>query len=233
MKTEKQELLHFYCSNYLEFKKEQCEESSFFAKFSDEDLVRCAKQNKECFGCIVKRYEYKMKNYVKRVAGASLESTEDIVQEVFLKVYLNLDRFDESMKFSSWIYRIAHNQAVNKYLYEKRRKTECLFNQESGEISFAIRDEKDFWHELQQKSINNELKKVLKTIPEKYQKVIELSYFSDNSYQEIAKKTARPVNTVGTMLSRAKKILKAKLQQAGISCDVALVQMEKRLGFGN
>lgn len=222
MKTQTQELLPSIMKLACNVQGAPCESSAICASVSDEDMVARAKINKECFTCLVDRYDRKMKAYVKRITGASEETTQDIVQEVFFKVYANLDKFDCEMRFSSWIYRIAHNQAVNKYLYEKKRRTESLTWDENGELKSNIRDTRDTWKDIQQNDINETLHVALGGVSEKYQEVITLNYFQGRSYQEISSQLNKPVNTIGTMLNRGKRLLKRELIQLGVSRDVAL-----------
>lgn len=193
-----------------------------FEHVSDAEIVERVKSDKKYFSYIVERYDWKLKKYVKRITGVSQESVEDIVQEVFMKVYVNIDKFDQNFKFSSWIYRIAHNQAVNRYVYEKHRKTESITTSEGGEAHFITKDENDIWERIQQDDINENLHVALKEIAEKYQEVIEMSYFQEKSYQEIATELKKPINTVGTTLSRGKKLLEKELERIGISRDIAL-----------
>jgi RNA polymerase sigma-70 factor, ECF subfamily len=80
---------------------------------TDEELVRFVQEKKaDVFGIIVKRYEDKLLRYGKRFLF-NYENIEDAVQDVFIKAYINIQSFDTSKKFSSWIYRIAHNHFVN------------------------------------------------------------------------------------------------------------------------
>lgn len=200
-------------------------------KLKDEELVRLSLHDEQYFGLLVQRYERRMKIYVKRIIGASNETVEDVVQEVFYKVYANLSKFNPDMKFSSWIYRIAHNQAVNNFLYEKRRKTESLLYNEKGELITMLRDSHDIWRQIQQDNVNEKLVGALSHISQKYKDVIELNYFEGKSYQEISQQLGKPVNTIGTMLNRGRKILKKELIRMGIACDIAMVQMEKDFSF--
>lgn len=206
---------------------EPCESNMMCANLSDEEMVERAKCNKECFACLVERYDSKLKRYIRRITGASSETVDDIVQEVFIKVYTNIHKFDQDKKFSSWIYRIAHNVAVSRYLYEKRRMTESITWEENGELKSSIKDVHDTWGEIQQEDVNEMLHTALKAISEKYRQVITCNYFQDMSYLEISSELEKPINTVGTMLSRGRKLLKKELMKMGVSCDVALVQMEK------
>ena len=231
MKNETSLLVAVSNSNVFLFERSPYEQRMLCASLTDEEIAGLAKQNKEYFEFLLERYERKMKIYVRRITGAPNETVEDIVQEVFLKVYSNIDKFDQDMKFSSWIYRIAHNQAVNKFLYEKRRRTESMVYDEKGELRTIVRDKHDIWRKLQQDDINEKLSSALTNISPKYKDVIELNYFDEKSYQEIASQLNKPVNTIGTMLNRGRKMLKKELIKMGVICDVALVQMERDFMF--
>lgn len=200
-------------------------------ELKDEQVVILSLEDEKYFRILMDRYERRMKIYVKRITGASNETVEDVVQEVFFKVYSNLAKFNPEMKFSSWIYRIAHNQAVNNFLYEKRRRTESLLYNEKGELITMLRDSHDIWREIQQENVNEKLVAALSHISKKYKDVLELNYFEGKSYQEISLEMGKPVNTIGTMLNRGRKILKKELIKMGVACDIAMVQMEKDFSF--
>lgn len=231
MKKKTSDFLQMPSSEVKPVKDESIDEKRPLEDLTDEEIVALTKKNKEYFKFLVERYERRMKIYVKRITGASNETVEDVVQEVLYKVYVNIDKFNQEMKFSSWIYRIAHNQAVNNFLYEKRRKTESLLYNEKGELITMLRDSHDIWREIQQDNINEKLVSALSHISKKYKDVIELNYFYGKSYQEISLELGKPVNTIGTMLNRGRKILKKELIRMGVFCDIAMVQMEKDFSF--
>lgn len=203
-------------------KKDSCELRFFCASASDEDLVGQVMLEKECFACLMERYDRKIKSYIRRIGRVSNETVEDIAQEVFIKVYANLHKFDRSMKFSSWIYRIAHNEAVNKFLYENRRRTENIMWDDNGEIKVDIKDTVDIGKEVEKGMMNEKLKEAMANVSEKYRKVIALNYLECKSYREIADELNKPVNTIGTMLNRGKKALKKELTSMGISYETVV-----------
>ena len=94
---------------------EKCENKN------DEELVKLILKDQEYFLCIIKRYKYKLFNYIMRISNMREEDAEDILQEVFMKSYFNLNDFNADLKFSSWIYRIAHNQVISQYRKIKAR----------------------------------------------------------------------------------------------------------------
>ena len=82
---------------------------------TDAELVELALENQAYFSDIVYRYQTKLTYYIRRLSNFPDEEIEDILQDVFIKVYKNLNDFDQSLKFSSWIYRITHNEVISKY----------------------------------------------------------------------------------------------------------------------
>ena len=82
---------------------------------TDEELVALSLENQEFFGYIMKRYTAPLSRYILRVVPSFRDSIDDVLQEVFIKIYLNLNNFDPSLKFSSWAYRITHNHAVSLF----------------------------------------------------------------------------------------------------------------------
>lgn len=156
---------------------------------------------------IVARYQKKLLAYLYRLVG-NREEAEDILQNVFVKVYKNISRFDTKRKFSSWIYRIAHNEAVN---FLKRRGKRRLVSLEDIETTkdklyTASLDKSpiDAWIS---KELKKEMRQALDKLPAKYKEVLTLRYFLDKSYEEIGEILEKPVNTVGTLINRAKKKL--------------------------
>ena len=156
---------------------------------------------------IIKRYQTKLFSYLYRLIG-NREETEDLLQNVFVKVYNNLDRFDRRKKFSSWIYRIAHNEAVN-FLKKKGKKKfisleDITTTKDKLEISTSEKSPADSWIK---KELKKEVEVAMEKLPSKYKEVLILRYFLDKSYGEMSEILGKPVNTVGTLLNRAKKKL--------------------------
>jgi RNA polymerase sigma-70 factor (ECF subfamily) len=161
----------------------------------------------EAFTLLLERYEQKILRYGRRFLF-DFREVEDVVQEVFLKAYQNIQSFDATRKFSSWLYRIAHNEFVN-VLRKKGRSPISFFDPEtifphpqSKEIP-----EKDFLDQ-ETKAV---LDKALEILPAKYQEPLILHYIEDIDYREIADILHLPVSTVGVRILRAKKLLREHL----------------------
>lgn len=172
---------------------------------TDEEIV-CKVQSgkKEQFGFLVTRYEEKMKRYAKKFLFG-YEDAEDIIQEVFLKAYINIQSFDASRKFSSWLYRIAHNEFINAI---KKRGKEPLpfFNFDILLPGLVAKNGTD--DDLNKKELNNILKKCLDKISPKYREPVVLYYIEELSYKEIADVLRIPTSTVGVRIKRGKEAMK-------------------------
>ncbi|MBU4536457.1 sigma-70 family RNA polymerase sigma factor [Patescibacteria group bacterium] len=84
-------------------------------KKTDGELVSLVLENSDYFLYLVRRYEQKLTRYIARISNLDKDDIEDVLQDIFIKVYKNLNGFDTSLKFSSWIYRITHNEVISNY----------------------------------------------------------------------------------------------------------------------
>lgn len=177
-------------------------------KLSDGDLIRLLEcKNPAVHNELVGRYQKKLFVYIYRFVG-NKEEAEDLLQNVFFKVYKYCKDFDTNRKFSSWIYRIAHNEAVN-YIKRKNIKKfisleEFVSTKDRIETKTDAKSPMEVWL---RKELRKEVEKAMKKLPGKYCEVLEMRYFSEKSYEEISRILKKPVNTVGTLVNRAKRKL--------------------------
>lgn len=190
---------------------------------TDEELVELVKKNSQCYGCLVERYEDKMLRYIKRISSVADETAEDIAQNIFLKAYMNLNQFNPRLKFSSWIYRIAHNETINYWRRNKKRKSENVSWDQHEGLKNIIKDELDTEQRVYQKITNEDLIKIVDEMDEKYREVLILAYIEGKNYQEIADILNKPLGTVGTLINRGKKALAKKLIENGIDEEAAII----------
>jgi RNA polymerase sigma-70 factor (ECF subfamily) len=183
---------------------------------SDEELVQRTLLDKDVFGELVDRYQAKLARYVSRLGIRDSDDQLDVLQEVFLKTYRNLNGFDSSLKFSSWIYRIAHNEAISWYRKKKVRPEGHLIG-DSEEVLFFLNDKEDSADVVFDKEINaNEVNEALLKIDEKYREVIILRFFEHREYDEISDILKIPIGSVGTLLHRGKKQFMSVLNHEAI-----------------
>jgi RNA polymerase sigma-70 factor, ECF subfamily len=181
---------------------------------SDEELVELTLSDQGWYLCLMKRYEDKLARFIRRISGVNDQDLEDILQDVFIKAYRNLNNFDLDLKFSSWIYRICRNHVIS-YYRKVQSRPQAIGGDDGEMILNLIQDENDP-HAVMDETLSNEkIKNVLSHMDKKYQEVIVLKYLEDKDYQEISDILKKPVGTVGTLLSRAKKQFKQIVQKQG------------------
>jgi len=176
-----------------------------YEELTDEQLVKIIRsKNQEIFSEIVKRYQNKIYYYVNRLIN-NLSESEDITQDVFIKVFRNLNGFDINRKFSSWVYRIAHNEAVN-YLKKKSHIKVLSLDQNEFFLNTLSTGE-DIVEKIIKKENKEKIKKLIEKLSFSYREIIYLRYFEEKSYEEISDILRKPINTVGTLINRAKSQL--------------------------
>jgi RNA polymerase sigma-70 factor (ECF subfamily) len=173
---------------------------------SDEEVVKFVRnQDTEAYSEIVDRYQEKLIRYVFQLLQNE-DKAQDVVQDTLIKAYVNLRSFNSKKKFSSWIYRIAHNESIN---FIKKYKKEVLIKR-GGWLENIEDSNKNIEEEFEKKELRDAIKKSIKKLPINYRSVVTLYFFEDKSYEEISDILRIPLGTVGTWLGRGKKML-AKL----------------------
>lgn len=175
---------------------------------TDEELVALVRRvDPGYYEEVVTRYRKKLLPYLRRFIGTG-DEVEDLLQNIFIKVFEHLADFDMQRKFSPWIYRIAHNEAVN---YLKKKSYRQLIAWEdivSVEEMASARDEGETPEEARTRDeVRIAVRKALNTLPKKYREILQLRYYLDKSYAEMSRILKKPENTVASMLSRAKRQL--------------------------
>lgn len=169
----------------------------------DERLVeKICSTNQDWYAEVIRRYQSKIERYV-RATVKDGEMARDAVQETFIKAFINLRSFDSRRKFSNWIYRLAHNEAVNQL---RKVKNEIRLPE-----NIDIRDETldaDSERIFSQKETSDLVEKLIGQLPVNYAEPLALAYLEDKSYNEISDILRLPVNTVGVRINRAKKMMK-------------------------
>ena len=182
-----------------------------YENMSDLELVQLSLKDKENFFYLMKRYETKILRYISRLTDVSQEEAEDILQDIFIKLYRNLNGFNQHLKFSSWIYRIAHNEIINHYHKNKSSLKTFNINPDSNEVHRLpdiISDQDDVLNHLLSYEISSDIRKVLAKLPKKYCEVLILRYFEEKKYDEISDILCKPPGTVATLINRAKSRFK-------------------------
>lgn len=169
---------------------------------TDEQLVQDILAGKrEMYYDLVKRYEQKLKRYVGRLINRPHE-VDDIVQNVFIKAYKNLPTFQTTLSFSSWIYRIAHNETVNVMSSGFIQKIVSL------ELIFGIGTTDTTEERMIDDEMKQELKSCVNALDIKYREPIVLFYYEEKTYEEISDILRIPVRAVGVLIHRGKLLIK-------------------------
>lgn len=170
--------------------------------------------DREAFADIVDAYKDKIYQLGYRMLGNAHEA-EDIVQETFLKVFANLEKYDPSHKFSTWIYRIGTNLCIDRL---RKRKSVYSLDAEvaggEGSDGYSMLAGKDDTPEDQAmlSETRVQIRNAIEELPEKYRSVVVLRYFHDLSLQEISHILGMPVTTIKTRVHRGREYLRRKLQ---------------------
>lgn len=173
---------------------------------SDDAAVIARVQNGEAglFRVLIERYT-KQVNALGCGFLRNACDSEDFTQEVFVKAFQNLAQFEGRARFSTWLYRIAYNTAVNKV----NRRAEYLSLAEDESIEAVQLSPEE---ESVRAAVRAAVRQAVAELPEKYRLCIDLFFFYDCSYDEISAITGDPVNTIKSHVFRAKKLLREKLR---------------------
>lgn len=172
---------------------------------SDEALVVLVRtKEKERFSDIVERYQEKLMRYAIRIVHDE-QKAMDVVQDAIIKAYINLNGFDEKKRFSSWIYRIVHNEAMNRI---KKHQKEIPLPPD-----FDVRSEENIEDEYSRKEMIEKVQMCLDKMPVMYSEPLALYYVDEKSYEEISDILRIPMGTVATRINRAKVLMKTICQK--------------------
>ncbi|HET7790413.1 MAG TPA: sigma-70 family RNA polymerase sigma factor [Gemmatimonadales bacterium] len=171
-------------------------------------VVRHLAGDPQAFGMLVDRYQTRLLNFVNRTIG-DRERAEDLVQEVFIRVFRHLHRFDQTKKFSTWIYTIASNLAKNE-LRNRSRNPLVLFqtikkNWDADHRPLQFEDTTARPDDLYRKRfLKDTVEECVSQLPEHHRAVFVLRELEGRSYHEIAEITGCNLGTVKSRLNRAR-----------------------------
>lgn len=171
---------------------------------SDEEIAkRVQGGDTESFGLLVARYEEKISRYARKFLLRG-EEVKDIVQEVFIKAYVNIQSFDPMQRFSPWIYRIAHNEFINA-IKKRERGPLFFFDLDVLFPQPVAPDTAD--GEAKREEVKRMLDKALDQIGAIYREPLVLYYYEDKNYNEISEILHLPIPTVSSRLRRGRLLL--------------------------
>ena len=186
------------------------------SKTSDADIISLVLSDKQYYGHIVRRYEQKLTRYIKRLTVLSQEDLSDLLQDIFIKAFINIRKFDTSLSFSSWIYRITHNETIS-FARKKKVRSNTMAIEDTEDLIMNISTEEDIEKEHSVKMETEILQKVLQEIKEKYREILILRFLEEKEYNEISDILKIPSGTVATRISRAKASLLKKCKEYNLT----------------
>jgi RNA polymerase sigma-70 factor (ECF subfamily) len=183
---------------------------------TDEELVRSVLAgDRERFATLVERYQGRLINYLYRLVR-NLDEAHDLAQEVFVRVYQALDRFDPQYRFSTWLFRVAQNAAID--VIRKRRFRLVPLSRpddDGGEGSWEIELEAGgpgALETLETEERGARVRAAIEGLPWEYRELILLRHYGELAYEEIAEAKGMPLGTVKNKLFRARQMLKGVLE---------------------
>lgn len=184
--------------------------------FTDVELIASAIKGRESgFEELVRRYQRPIVAYVYRMLS-DYEASLDVTQEVFIKVYNSLDKYSSEYKFSTWLYRIAHNAAID-WMRRNSANLQSL-ETETADGAYQIQLESNALspeQERERSEWRSEIDAVVKCLPAVYRELIVLRHSKDLSYDEIAEVANLPLGTVKNRLFRAREMMREMLIERG------------------
>ena len=188
--------------------------SRSLAALSDHELVELSVDgDREAFATLVRRHRRALIHHIQRMTGRR-EGARDLAQDVFLKVYLSLASFDPRYRFTTWLYRIASNCAIDSL--RKKQLQVCSLGGESNEnndvaertLAGSDPTPDDL---LRYRELRCRLEQAIEALPEAYRELILLRYRQHCRYDEIARVTRLPIGTVKNRIFRAREMLRTEL----------------------
>ena len=181
----------------------------------DERLVELALDGDEAaFGVLVRRYQRRLTAFLSQLVG-DMELARELSQEAFVRAWGALARFNPKYRFSTWLFRIAHNLGIDQ-LRRRRLQTVSLYRKDSDgdEVELVLQDAaKDPLGHLENTTLASELREVIDNLRPEYRELVLLRHFAGLSYQEIAEFKSMPLGTVKNKLFRAHSVLRKALAE--------------------
>jgi RNA polymerase sigma-70 factor (ECF subfamily) len=180
-------------------------------------VVRAIGGREDGFEELVRRYQRPIAAYVYRMVG-DYDSALDLTQEVFIKVYASLARYRSEYKFSTWIYKIAHNAAVDHLRRYSTREQSLTGEADGAQYELPLECGKPTpEQESERRERRAEIESVVDGLSPAYRELVVLRHSHDLSYDEIAEVTGLPLGTVKNRLFRAREVMRQQFLQRGIT----------------
>jgi RNA polymerase sigma-70 factor (ECF subfamily) len=189
-----------------------------FTITSDPELVANAARGLEgSFDELVNRYQRPISAFVYRMVG-DYDAALDLTQEIFIKVYASLSRYRPEFKFSTWIYKIAHNAAIDHLRRTSSRERSLSVGTETDNYELPLEFEGlTPEQQSEREERRGEIETVVRSLPTAYRELIVLRHSQDLTYEEIVDVTGLPLGTVKNRLFRAREMMRQQFINRGIT----------------
>ena len=176
----------------------------------DKDLVKMALVGDQvAFEYLFNRYSEAIRRlFLQRYA--SVEDTDDLLQETFIKVYVNLHRYSPDYTFGQWVYTIARNTHID---FERKRQDDISLYEKFSAPAALTPSPEDNLISLQQRS---QIEHYIECLPAQYRRLFKMRFLEDYSYEEISEKLHLPMVTVKTQIHRARERMCTLIKQGDI-----------------
>ena len=173
--------------------------------YTDYELIQdCLAGNSDVFAELVKRYKNLVYSVILRMVN-DREEANDLAQDVFIKIYKNLDKYYPDFKFSTWVIRISTNHVID---YRRKKKQETV---PLEEVEFTLSTEESPEGAYIRREQKEELQKIVSDLPDMYKIPIMLYHEQGLSYQEISDIIDEPLSKVKNRIFRGRRMLKESL----------------------
>ncbi len=171
---------------------------------TDQELVLKSLLDQQFYGEIIEKYERPLLRFIKRISSFNEAEAEEILQETFLQAWVKLNAYDDTLAFSSWIYRIARNKTISEF-----RKYQSRGLDKQDELDNALYDitgsDENIMDNVNTVINGAHVREVLHSLSQEHREVLVLRFLEQYSYEEISDIIRKPSGTVATLISRAKK----------------------------
>ena len=169
--------------------------------YSDKEIIEKSKLDFDFFRCLYERYEKRLKAFIRKISDFDEDTMEDILQNSFIKIWKNLNSYDDSIEVSSFVFSIIRNETVS---FWRKEKSQNNIRKEVGTDTGEYQDDDYELSENSELHADNGIRKILDKMPEKYREILILKYFENMDYEEISDILKIPEGTVATRINRAK-----------------------------
>lgn len=177
-------------------------------EYTDNELVDLSKHNTDAFGGLVTRYQDRLFRYIRRISYFPNEDIDDIIQDTFMKVYRSLNAFDDDLKFSTWVYRIARNTMIDAIRKKQSRPQTVSFD--DADMMTLLRSDIDIQMNMEAQDQLKMMRDIIDAMPYTYKEVMVLRFLEEKSYEEIMDIVQKPKGTVAALINRGRKMLLEK-----------------------